>query len=75
MLTLLIIAAAQAVVPASLPARPAVSPEDKIVCQDAPLVETRILGKKVCLRQSQWDRIAKENQDDLESSRNGHSKP
>ena len=70
MLFLLIAAAAQAVVPPSLAATPAVAPEDKKVCQVEEDVTSRIRFKKICLKQSEWDAIAKETQQDLESSRN-----
>lgn len=66
----LLIAAAQAVVPPPLAASPTVAPENKIVCQFEEDVTSRIRYKKVCLKQSEWDAIAKEAQNDLESSRN-----
>lgn len=70
MFAFLIVAAAQAVVPSSATA---VRSEDKMVCEltqeDA---GSRIL-KKICLKQSTWDAMAKETQDDLQNSRNDRS--
>ncbi len=72
MLLLIVAAAAQAVAPSSLAAAPAPAPavEDKKVCQIDEDVTSRIRHKKVCLKQSEWDQIAKETQRELESSRN-----
>lgn len=67
---LLLLAAAQAVVPPSLAATPPVAPENKIECRFDDEVTSRIRTKKVCLRQSEWEVIAKEAQRDIESSRN-----
>ena len=67
MLLLLIAAAAQAVAAPS-PAAPAA--KEKKVCQTAEDVSSRIRYQRVCKTQSEWDAIAKQTQDDLNSSRN-----
>jgi len=69
MLTILIALAAQAV-PVSSVSIPSVSPDDKKVCKLEEDVTSRIRIKRICLKQSEWDAIAKETQRDLESSRN-----
>lgn len=66
----LLIAAAQAVVPPSLSATPPVAPKDKIECRYDDEVSSRIRVKKVCLKASEWEAMAKEAQRDMESSRN-----
>jgi len=67
MLLLLIAAAAQAVAPPSPPAPPA---KEKKVCQTAEDVSSRIRYQRICKTQGEWDAIAKQTQDDLNSSRN-----
>ncbi len=69
MLTIFIALAAQAVPVSSAPPA-AVSPADKKVCKLEEDVTSRIRVNRICLKQSEWDAIAKENQRDLESSRN-----
>lgn len=67
MLFALIAAAAQAATPAPAAPPPAA---DKKVCQTQEDVSSRIRYKKVCVKQSEWDAIAKQTQQDLEGSRN-----
>lgn len=70
MLLFLIAVAAQAVAPPSLAAAQAIAVEDKKVCQLEENVTSRIRHRTICLKQSEWDAIAKETQKDLEGSRN-----
>lgn len=74
MLTLILAAAAQAVAPPSLPAKPAAA-ADKKVCQTEEDVTSRVRYKKICLKQSEWDAIAKETQEGLAASRNDRTLP
>ena len=67
MLLLVIAAAAQAVA-SPAPAAPAV--KEKKVCQTAEDVSSRIRYQRICKTQREWDAIAKQTQDDLNSSRN-----
>jgi hypothetical protein len=70
MLLLLIAAAVQTVSP-PLPAAPiATVAKEKKVCQIEEDVTSRIRYKKICMPQSEWDAVAKQTQDDLNSSRN-----
>lgn len=70
MLTLLIAAAAQAVTPSSVTAPSAAAAEDKMVCQYEQQDAGSRISTKVCLKQSERDAIAKQTQEDLDSSRN-----
>ncbi len=69
MLTILIALAAQAV-PVSSASTPPVSPDDKRVCKLEEDISSRIRIKRICLKQREWDAIAKDTQRDLEGSRN-----
>lgn len=64
LMTALILVTAQAA-PAATVTAPA---EDKVVCRYEESVSTRIRGKKVCMKQSEWAAIEKANQDDLHRS-------
>jgi len=70
MITALLLFAAQAAVPAA-PAT-AKPPPEKMKCQLIYQANSRI-PDKLCMPQSEWDRIAKENRDDLGSTRNLHA--
>jgi len=52
-----------------------IKPEDKIVCRREEAANTRIRTRKICLKQSEWDRISKETQDDIKRSANQKSIP
>lgn len=45
-------------------------PEDKVVCKLDEAIHTRIRTNKICLKQSQWDKIARDSQDDMKRSTN-----
>jgi hypothetical protein len=63
----LLLATAQAAAP--IPATQA-KPEDKVVCKLEEAIYTRIRTKKVCLKQSEWNKIAKDTQDEMNRSAN-----
>ena len=50
-------------------------PEEKIYCKREGATDTRIRTKKVCRKQSEWDSIAKEAQDEVRRSTNQKSIP
>jgi hypothetical protein len=70
MILAVLLATAQATAPA--PSTQA-KPEDKVVCKLEEAIHTRIRSKKVCLKQSEWDNIAKKTQDQMRQSANQRS--
>lgn len=76
LLALAILQPASAGPPTSPPApTPKPAQEDKLVCKRENPIGSRINTRRVCLKQSEWDEIARQAQQDWESSRNDRTIP
>ena len=73
LISMLFLMAAQAGAPATAAASPAVKP-DKIVCKSELVAYSRI-PERVCRKQSEWDSIAKQNEEDIRRSANQRQNP
>lgn len=69
-LTAMLFATAQTTAPAPATQTKA---EDKVVCKLEEAIHTRIRTNKICLKQSEWDMIAKDSQENMRRSTNQRS--
>lgn len=71
----LLFAAAQAAPATTVTVEKPTRPEDKIVCKREESIGTRINTRKVCMKQSEWDGISRQAQEDFKASRNQRNMP